>query len=131
MRYVRQLDNTGCGLACLAMFANVGYKKVRSIAERKKICKDEYYGTSAEDLYRIGKELGLKVSRRRLVFKDYKSLPKQSMLIISYISKLHKERTWHWIICKKDKGKNIIIDPYYKSRVRCKKPTHYIKVERK
>ena len=65
MRYVRQLDISGCGPACIAMLAGVGYKKVKAIGNKLKLWENTtpYYSTT-RIMYKLGQKVGLKISKR-------------------------------------------------------------------
>jgi len=127
MRYVRQLDDTGCGLACIAMLAGVGYKTVRKIARENNLLKRKTMcDTNGADLSRIGKKFGLSISKKRLKFKGYKDLPKLSILAVDYRD---NDINWHWVV-RNNKG--VIKDPWDEdiTLLYPDRPKHYLKVGR-
>jgi ABC-type bacteriocin/lantibiotic exporter with double-glycine peptidase domain len=66
MKHIMQKNDTGCGLACIAMLAGVPYKKVRNkvIAEGIKKSPEKLY-TNFKELVRIGEMFGLKLKYKR------------------------------------------------------------------
>jgi ABC-type bacteriocin/lantibiotic exporter with double-glycine peptidase domain len=110
MKRIIQEDKTGCGLACIAMIAkNVTYSSVKKRAVNK-------YGfdpngvlyTQTNHLRELLEEYGVVIGKRKVPFKDWKRLPKLSILGIN-----HKENTntWHWVIYRRTKEGAFVLDP--------------------
>lgn len=100
MILVRQLDNTGCGIACVASISHITYleaKKLIDFGRRRK----SY--TKIHDLRSALKQLNFKLTK----INHTKRWSKIRQNAIVGIDK--SGRHWHWVVY--DAEKNIVYDP--------------------
>lgn len=109
IKHVYQLDDTGCGIACVSMLINKSYNYVKEIMLQKgtfNISHDNLSTTFAEltntlDLFNI------KVERKRK-FKTWKNIPAK---IAIASTNYDKSGCWYWVIFVRDLKGYFIYDP--------------------
>ena len=107
VRRILQEDNTGCGLACVAMVAGTSYAKVKAVAIRLGIAtKRPPYYTSAKHLSMLMRELGLRSSKERML-SGWKSFSAPSIIAIN----LDKKGNWHWVVYVPSADGGYVLDP--------------------
>lgn len=108
MRRIKQLDATGCGIACAAMIAGVSYKRARKRAIELGIVGDRppHYTTSG-DVRRLLIDLGASAARgRRLT--HWESVSGLSIVGINYSKEFD---AWHWVVYVPSKRGSYVLDP--------------------
>jgi hypothetical protein len=106
LRRIIQQDETGCGVACVAMFANVGYDNARKVMFGR--ARGTY--TSTADIRRALGRFGFKPARRLMPFgrrRRYTDLRQDAVLKLK--TRAHGEREWHWAVW--DAHRRKLIDP--------------------
>jgi hypothetical protein len=106
LRRIIQQDETGCGVACVAIFANVGYDDARKVMFGR--ARGTY--TSTADLRRALCRFGFKPARRLIPFGRrgrYTDLREDAVLKLK--ARAHGEREWHWAVW--DARRRKLIDP--------------------
>lgn len=94
VKWVRQVDSHGCGVACLAMIAGEPYERVRALfvdqglGERRG-CRHPF-ATNFHELLTISKLLGLKGTMRR--WTGWQALNGVGIIKVPTTA-----RNWHWI----------------------------------
>lgn len=68
IRRIKQEDDTGCGLACIAMLARTGYKEVGEEAIELEIQRNGEFWTGARELHILGRAFGFETGQRRAVY---------------------------------------------------------------
>jgi ABC-type bacteriocin/lantibiotic exporter with double-glycine peptidase domain len=109
MRLIKQKNQTDCGVACVAMLADVSYAQAERILFGANHIGKSY--THKEDLIRGLRNFGITTSGHLVrCSKNPKNLKfKQDALIKT--NKL-KSGKWHWAVW--DSRKQVLLDPYYK-----------------
>jgi hypothetical protein len=102
MKRVAQVDENGCGAACVATIGRVSYFDAVKLVGRSN--------TSAAVLRKALRSCGMKLGKRiSLKGKTYSDL-KQDGLLAARISQVRTEETWgHWLVW--DASSQAIIDP--------------------
>ena len=102
MRRVKQLDEDGCGLACVAMLTARTYPAVR------KDFPDKINGTHLRDLRAIMRHYGVKCGERLIPLRTRKpsDLPFDALI---KINPRVGGKEWHWVIW--DQRRRRILDP--------------------
>ncbi|NRB38353.1 MAG: hypothetical protein HRU20_07770 [Pseudomonadales bacterium] len=109
MKRVVQQDDTGCGLACVAMLAGKSYRSVKKVAIDKYDLECDghlYTGTTA--LVNLGREYGVDIGVKRRKFKGFENLPDRAILAINY---REKDGNWHWVVFQRKNGQEFVLDP--------------------
>lgn len=104
MRLVKQVDDNGCGLACVAMAAGTTYRTVRSFA----FPDADVDGTSMKRLRKIMERHGVTLGDRLIPFRTRQphDLPFDALLKVN----VRKEGVeWHWVIW--DHERQQVLDP--------------------
>ncbi|TPK80389.1 hypothetical protein FJ527_01025 [Mesorhizobium sp. B2-4-18] len=115
MRLVKQSDENGCGVACVAMIADITYSQAR-----KQMFGDRRGGyTNTGDLRRALAQLGIQTGPRLVRLKKNQTpaeLPFDAILKTN----VKQDGEWHWVIW--DSGRQKVLDsrvpPYRKYRHR-------------
>ena len=105
MRLIRQRDETGCGLACVAMLANTSYASVRS----DEFGDDAMYAMTTQELIRVLRNYGMFPAKKLMPLgkKRLRELPGNAVLAV----KQPHRRNWHWVVW--DYARQRILDPQY------------------
>lgn len=112
---VRQDDETGCGVACIAMLAGEDYEDVKKelfASSRKRV-----FYTNYKDLRRGLERYGLSLEDGRARrFKSFDDIDSNAILAIeqSPPSKSH----WHWVVFVRDGRRRYLLDPSHEGIVR-------------
>lgn len=109
IRHVSQPDDTGCGIAVLAMVLEMTYYQVKEwmIEEGIFDCDTEYWGTSFKDLTTMLEKKKIKTERKRK-FKKWCNIPAK----VAIASTNHaKSGEWHWVLFCRDIDGYFIYDP--------------------
>ncbi len=116
MKHIIQKDDTGCGIACIAMIAGTTYKKIKvqfikHKEAKKKNVKGEFY-TKIGELADLAEMYNITLSRRITKFKDWDSIPDKAILKINY-QKATKPRyeCWHWVVYRNTAKERYVLDP--------------------
>jgi len=107
-----QKDQTGCGIACVAMLSGITYLKARKLATELGEVPDEKgrYYTQSWQLRHILSELGVSSRKGRKVSK-WRSINCLSIVGINYRSPEGKDATWHWVIYVPGSDGGYVLDP--------------------
>lgn len=95
MRRIKQLDSTGCGIACVAMIAGRTYSQVRKIAvEMGYQRSDLTLYTHAKQLRALLDHFGVRTERARMA-RHWESL---SATGIAAVNRRESDGRWHWVV---------------------------------
>lgn len=125
IRRIKQEDNTGCGLACIAMLARTDYKEVREKAIEFGIRRNGKFYTNTRDLHKLGQAFDVKTNQRRVrcVDKRIKErpdtkarfvLPDTAILAINE----RNDGVWHWVVYRRTPRDEYFLDPRSKREER-------------
>jgi hypothetical protein len=109
IRHVFQKDDTGCGIACVAMLTGFKYEDVK-----KKIIEEGFFSTDTNDWSTSFKDItsildiySYKPCRKRR-FKKWNQIPaKLAIASTNY----DRKGVWHWVIFVRDIHGFFIYDP--------------------
>lgn len=114
---VPQDDETGCGIACVAMIAGVSYEDAKAAVFGKSLRKKVFY-TSGPDLRRGLERFGLtlKPAARARRFESWRRLVWTSIVAVEQTppNKMH----WHWVVFVDDGIRRYVLDPSWPEIVR-------------
>lgn len=116
-----QQDRSGCGLACVAMLAGIGYAQARTLARALGIgprpyryragaglrCAREGYLTDAAQLRRMLKLLGVATGPEREV-AGWDECEGDGIAAINFDP---IDGRWHWVVRLCDAGGDAVLDP--------------------
>ncbi len=107
MKHIIQKDDTGCGIACIAMIAGTTYKKIKN-----QFVKYRGFYTGNDELADLAEMYNITLSRRITKFKDWDSIPDKAILKINY-QKATKTRyeCWHWVVYRNTAKERYVLDP--------------------
>ncbi len=98
MNAVVQLERTGCGIASVAVLADVSYREMQRVASRLGIFADDSKLWSETGyVRRLLEEYGIRLARTEMPFTSWDALPDRALLAVKW----HKERGhpfWHWVM---------------------------------
>jgi ABC-type bacteriocin/lantibiotic exporter with double-glycine peptidase domain len=106
-KHVRQLDDSGCGIACIAMIAGKSYTQVKyELLKQKIISKEEneFYANFSK-LNKFAKALGISLKSRKKADK-WANIPETSIVSTDY-----GKTNWHWVLFVKNKNDWYVYDP--------------------
>ena len=109
IQHVSQPDDTGCGLACLAMITGLTYFQIKDqlIQQGKFKADTDDWGTTFNDIIQILQYYQLKTERKRK-FKKWCNIPaKVAIASTNY----DKSGCWHWVVFVRDIDGYFIYDP--------------------
>lgn len=106
LQLCEQVDDTGCGVACVSMITGKSYQEVRSVLMKLKGWKslDRNFYTRATDLFPLLEKFGIKPEIK-------KSGSWQDITGVSIVGVDRKNGYFHWVVSIKDSMRFIIIDP--------------------
>lgn len=111
MDAIRQEEETGCGLACVAMLAGQSYAAVRETAAGLGIfAADEALWSDTTYVRRLLDHYGIKSAPQETPFTDWTDLPDRALLA----TKLHYENGqpfWHWAVFVREADGPVVLDP--------------------
>ena len=91
------------------MLANVSYELVRSIAVDNLDYKSNgTFYTDTKQLYILGQYFNIKLSKRKIPFRNFESLPHTAILATNYDK---NDDIWHWVIFKRTSKEQFVYDP--------------------
>ena len=104
MRLVKQFDDKGCGLACVAMAAGTTYRTIRKFA----FPKQKVSGTTMKRLREIMEYHGVMLGDRLIPFKSRvpADLPFDALLKVNVRL---EGAEWHWVVW--DHERQQVLDP--------------------
>jgi len=106
LRRIIQEDEAGCGVACVAIFAQVGYDDARKVMFGRR---SGSYTSTGDIRWALGR-FGFKPARRLVRFgkkRHYTDLREDAVLKLK--ARAHGEREWHWVVW--DARRRKLIDP--------------------
>lgn len=106
MRTIRQKGETDCGIACLAMLADISWKEARNalFGTRPK----RSFRTTKEEMRSALARFGVVTSKRLVVCKHPERLKRDALLRTNVLG----NGNWHWAVWDSTRSK--VLDPYYK-----------------
>ena len=111
MQVVIQKDETGCGLACVAMLADTGYGEVRQAAAALGIRPDDpALWSDTGPVRRLLDHYGIRAAPEETPFTGWGGLPDRALLA----TKHHYEGDrpcWHWCLFVRGPGGPVVLDP--------------------
>ncbi|SOD19770.1 cysteine peptidase family C39 domain-containing protein [Pedobacter xixiisoli] len=108
VNHVYQHDDTGCGIACVAMIVNQTYFQVKEILKQAGFFdNDDYLGTDFKDMNKALNIFNFSSASKRK-FKKWNNIPaKIAIASTNYDS----EGGWHWVLFVRDIEGCFIYDP--------------------
>ena len=106
MKLVKQIDKTGCGIACVAMLAGITYSTVRRLMFPDPKTREFY--TSTNDVRVALKQLGFDVANRLVPIRRNQLPPITENAIIKMNLKPNTG-AWHWAVW--DAERRRLLDP--------------------
>ncbi|MFA9460350.1 hypothetical protein [Thiohalorhabdus methylotrophus] len=111
MEVVIQEEETGCGLACVAMLAGESYEAVRRTAAGMGIrATDEALWSDTAYVRRLLRHYGIETRPGEAPFTGWAELPARALLA----TKLHYDRGrpfWHWVVFVREPEGPVVLDP--------------------
>ena len=110
IKYIKQEDDSGCGLACLAMLTGMSYNEVKKRLKLKIFSKEsnEFY-TNFHQTIRCAKILGLSLNSRKRN-TEWKSIETNAIVSTDYTK--GKTKYWHWVVFVRNKNGWFVYDPH-------------------
>jgi ABC-type bacteriocin/lantibiotic exporter with double-glycine peptidase domain len=106
MKRVRQEDEAGCGIACVAMITGKTYQQARRFfLERVFLPTDRKPHTRHYQLCRALRKLGIANEKR--LFQKWRSIETLSVIPINRRS----DTGWHWVVFVPNGARPYILDP--------------------
>src|SRR3546814_15810553 len=95
MRLRKQSDKTGCGIACVAMLANISYGEVKDIAVSELgLGADGEFYTNTGQLRKLAKLVVVNISvTRSHMFKGWVHFQNKAIVAIKYSA---QDNIWNW-----------------------------------
>jgi ABC-type bacteriocin/lantibiotic exporter with double-glycine peptidase domain len=110
MKPVVQLERTGCGIACVAALAGVGYRQAQRVANRLGIFADDpRLWSETHYVHRLLKQYGIRPARVETPFISWEALPDCALLAVKW----HKEEDrafWHWVVFWRGPHGPVVLD---------------------
>ena len=108
---VIQEEETGCGLATVAMVAGQSYEVVKQRANSLGIfAQDQKLWSDTKYVRRLLEGYGVRVSQGERSFVSWDRVPDLALLAITY----HIEEgcpCWHWVLYVREKCGPVVLDP--------------------
>lgn len=103
MRRVRQLDDNGCGIACVAMIAGITYTEAR----KQMFGNKPLTYTKSKELQKALRRHGIRIDGRLrpLGKRNYKTLARPAILKVRWT----KSGPFHWVVW--DIRRRRVLDP--------------------
>ena len=116
MRRILQQHRTGCGIACIAMISGTTYEKVMSVAAKILNWSESQrtFYTRSSQLQSLLLEMNISAQKGRSIRK-WASMPDTAIVGINHNK---KNNTWHWVVFRREAGREYVLDP--KSRCECR-----------
>ena len=108
---VIQQETTGCGIACVAILANVSYEETKTTANRLGIfAEDEKLWSEVGYVRTLLREYGIDTAAEETPFSSWGSLPDLALLAIKH--HWENERLfWHWVVFCRWDNRPMVLDP--------------------
>lgn len=104
IRHIYQQHPTSCGLACVAMVADVTYQTImKRTNELRVLKKTGYYGTTSRDLIAILKSFDIRTARR-IDFASWLDVPQVTIVRVNPSGP-------HWVVAVRSSADYYIFDP--------------------
>ncbi len=111
VKVVIQEEETGCGLACVAMLADKSYAQIKTFANSLGIyAEDKNLWYHTDYVRQLLKEYNLYCSEKELPFISWNQLPNLALLATKY----HYEEGkpfWHWCVFVRENNQSLVLDP--------------------
>jgi len=108
---VIQEDATGCGIACCATLAGIGYAEAKRVAKRLGIdAADPRLWSDTAYVRRLLVELGIGTADKEHPFNDWDKLPDRALLAIKWHLEAGKP-FWHWVCFVRYEARQYVLDP--------------------
>lgn len=116
MKRIRQEHRTGCGIACVAMFSGVTYAEAMRVATKLFDWSESQrtFYTSSSQLRSLLLEMNIPALKGRSI-RNRSSLPDTAIVAINHNEKTD---TWHWVVFRREAGKEYVLDPQSKRETR-------------
>jgi len=110
MKPVVQLEQTGCGIAAVAVVAGVSYRQAQRTAHQLGIyATDRRLWSEMTYVLRLLRKYCLRTASREQPFRSWSSLPNLALLAIKW----HREQgrpCWHWVVFVRDSEGERVLD---------------------
>ena len=116
MKRIRQEHRTSCGIACVAMLSDTTYTETMTVAAvifKWSESQRSFY-TSSSQLQSLLFEMKVPAQKGRSI-RRWSSMPD---IAIAGINHNEKSDTWHWVIFRRESGREYVLDPQSKREVR-------------
>ncbi len=111
MKPVIQEEQTGCGIASVAMIAGVSYRQVKQVANRLGIfAPDPRLWSETDYVRRLLREFGVRAARGEARFAAWRSLPDLALLAIKW-HRMRGRAFWHWAVFWRGPKGPVVLDP--------------------
>jgi ABC-type bacteriocin/lantibiotic exporter with double-glycine peptidase domain len=130
LKHILQRNNTGCGIACIAMICNSSYSRTKKIISEALIFQRSYnYAMNYSQLRKGLRLFSIKLKYKKR-FNSWKEIPKTSIVATNFSK---DRRFWHWVVfVRVSKTEYYLLDPLIKNRrikdFRGKKAGYYLEV---
>lgn len=109
VRRVRQIGSKDCGVAAVAMIADVTYTEAHAAVGRKK---RQRVGTSVRECWDALERLGVTVERAEVAFRSWQSIDSDALVMIRW----RANNAYHWVVYqRRPNGGYRILDPSVRS----------------
>jgi len=108
MELVIQKHSSGCGIACVAMITSIAYETIVD-NYRTHFPNDKSFRTDLGDIMKLLKMHGVSLGHRKK-FKNWNAVPDFALMYTKY-KKEGGVLRWHWIVFKREGGKETVYDP--------------------
>lgn len=110
MKPVVQLEQTGCGIASVAVLACVSYRSAQREASRLGIFADDSrLWSETRHVRRLLKKFGIRSASAEVPFTSWEVLPDLALLSVKW----HRERGrpfWHWVVFWRGPHGPVVLD---------------------
>lgn len=108
VQHVYQHDETGCGIACVAMLTNQSYYEVKDQLIKRGFFKKHFdFGTTFQELTNILASFNFRPMQKRK-FKKWTNIPAKVAIVSTNYD---KSGGWHWVVFVRDLDGYFIYDP--------------------
>lgn len=110
MKPVTQLEQTGCGIASVAVLAGVSYTAAKQVANQMGIyATDSRLWSDTNHVRQLLKQYRLRASTRELPFVSWDALPDRALLAIKWY-RVNGRAFWHWVVFARDGEGAYVLD---------------------
>lgn len=111
IKAVIQQEESGCGIACVAMLAQKTYEEAKEVANANGIfAEDERLWSETAYVRTLLGQFHIAAEPGEHPFVSWDALPDLALLAIKY----HLENGrpfWHWAVFSREKGQEKVLDP--------------------